>query len=186
MAPMLTQLPTPLLVVLSLLALCLLLGGLERVFSRNQAASLAEALNATLRLKPLMTETELRFYRRLRKLCPNLPIATQVAMAAVIQTQLESDNDWFWQAYNRYSRKIIDFVVFDERTGDALLVIELDDYSHDNKKAQDAARDAMLAAAGLKTVRFDCRSLPTDEEIRRRIDQALGTAPAGAAIRAYA
>lgn len=166
--------PLPLLVILALLAFCLLLGGLEKVFGRNRATSVAQALNATLKLKPLMTETELRFYRKLCRLCPELHFATQVSMGAVVQTQLESDNDWFWQAYNRYSRKIIDFVVFDAKSGSALLAIELDDYSHDNKKAQDAARDAMLAAAGLKSLRFDCRALPVDEEIRRQVQLALG------------
>ncbi len=59
-------------------------------------------------------------------------------------------------ALNRVASKSVDFVVIDLATGDARLVIELDDRSHDrpDRRERDALVDAALGVAGIPIARF--------------------------------
>lgn len=53
---------------------------------------------------------------------------------------------------NRFSQKIVDFVIEDRATGGILALVELDDRSHD--ALRDRQRDAMTASAGYRTIRL--------------------------------
>ena len=59
-------------------------------------------------------------------------------------------------ALNRVASKSVDFVIVDLASGDARLVIELDDRSHDrpDRRDRDALVDAALRVAGIPIARF--------------------------------
>ena len=70
-----------------------------------------------------------------------------------------------------FSQKRLDFVVLDAGDYSVVAVIELDDHTHDSKarKAEDAARDAILESVGYPVVRFDARRMPSVALVRSRL-----------------
>lgn len=131
---------------------------------------------AKVKAKDLMTPNEVHFFNQLKKALPEYHIAPQVSMGALMQPTLSEDSPNFKQALHAFHGKMVDFVVMDKKTANPLLLIELDDRTHDVKKHQDAARDAMTAAAGYKTVRWDSRAKPDVAEIRSTVNQLLASA----------
>lgn len=113
--------------------------------------------------KPLLTPTELIFFKRLRQAFPDVSICPQVALAAVVDIPAKYNQGKF-KHVNRaaFAAKFADFVVVDPDTGEVHAIIELDDYSHDGaaRQAEDAARDAMLEEVGIPVHRFDARKMP--------------------------
>ena len=82
-------------------------------------------------------------------LCPQVRLADPLAITA-------SDPRARTVALNRVSCKSVDFVVVDVASGNALLVVELDDRSHDrpDRQACDALVNDALRAAGIPIARF--------------------------------
>lgn len=111
----------------------------------------------TVERKCPLTKAEQRMYWLLVDVfkAPDFVVLSQVSMSAL----LKSD----WKDRNRYAQKYVDFVVCSPSFF-VLAVIELDDWSHDNKQDKDAERDAMLQSAGLNALRY--RALPEPEKLR--------------------
>jgi very-short-patch-repair endonuclease len=124
------------------------------------------------RRKAIMTGNETEFIGRLRRALPDLHICPQVAMHALIEPTA-SNSKIRLRDFRRVSQKIVDYAVFDAQWA-IVVVIELDDRTHDSLR--DAARDGYLAAAGIRTLRFQSRAKPTEGEIRVQV-QALRQAP---------
>lgn len=141
------------------------------VFLRTKEAQFGRimAWRRALRPKELLTENEREFLGRLRRSVPELKVWPQVAMAAMIDCALDRTHPDYWKIRRLYSQKIVDFVVVSREDRDVVCVVELDDRTHDSKKSQDAARDALLAAVGIRTIRFDSRAKPTEKRIRQEI-----------------
>ncbi len=115
--------------------------------------------------KQLLTGNEVDFYHRLRRtLGPRWVVFPQVSMGALIDTSLLPAHPSYWEARKSFSSKICDFVVCDARTLKPVLVIELDDVMHDFDR--DRGRDAFVAGAGYRTVRFWSRKKPSDSDLR--------------------
>lgn len=111
--------------------------------------------------KNLLSDNEKEFYNRLLKSKPqSWHILSQVAMAAILISKSGLGRKTTNSIRYRFNRKIIDFAVFD-KDFNLLFVIELDDKTHN--KERDAERDAMLLAAGIKTVRFESKNKPNVE-----------------------
>lgn len=74
-------------------------------------------------------------------------------------------------AFNRISKKHVDFVLCDANHRNILCVIELDDKSHDNKKRQerDEFLEQALNAAGVPLVRFPAKLSYTLGNIREKL-----------------
>lgn len=74
-------------------------------------------------------------------------------------------------ALNRISSKHVDFVLCDPATLRPILVIELDDSSHntDRSKARDAFVDAALEAAGLPVMHQVCKKAYVLDDVRQQI-----------------
>ena len=117
--------------------------------------------------RPLMTQAELRFLHVLTEALPGYFIACQVSMGALLRPDARLQGRDWWATYGRFSQKIVDFVVIDRGTGSVVVVIELDDRSHNT--AKDEARDAMLFHAGYNVVRFGNRPWPTAARVRERL-----------------
>jgi len=124
--------------------------------------------------KPLLTPTELEFFKRLRQAFPEVAICPQVALAAVVDIPARYNQGKF-KHVNRaaFAAKFADFAVVDPDTGEVHAIIELDDYSHDGaeRQAEDAARDAMLEDVGIPVHRFDARKMPDVAALRAWLEE---------------
>ncbi len=127
-----------------------------------------------IRAKPLMTDRETQFWRLLRDAAEPLHVAPQVALAALITTERGLDRSDGQQARNRFSQKIVDFVLVDD-DGAARLIVELDDRTH--LAAKDAARDAMTRRAGYQTLRVNGVAARDIHLLKAALDEALGRPP---------
>jgi very-short-patch-repair endonuclease len=98
--------------------------------------------------KAAMTDREQILYQRLKKgLPPQFHLLAQVALPAIIST---TDAD----TWNRIRGKFLDFVICDEHCR-PLLVIELDDRTHDtaDRQAADSDKTSALNAACIRIAR---------------------------------
>ena len=106
--------------------------------------------------KPLLSPWERAAFSTLAgQLRPGQHLCPQVRVADLL-TVIARDPSARQTAHNRVASKSVDFVVVDIATGDARLVIELDDRSHDrpDRRDRDALVDAALRVAGIPIVRF--------------------------------
>ncbi len=108
------------------------------------------------RAKPLMTEWERSAFGPLSsQLRPGLHLCPQVRLADI----LEPDAPYSGvrtAALNSIWSKSVDFVVADISTGRAILVIELDDKTHErrDRKARDIFVNSALEQAQIPVIRF--------------------------------
>jgi hypothetical protein len=121
---------------------------------------------------PLMSESEIRFYRVLQMAVPKDLIFPQVGMAAVVRPSYAGADSRFTPAFRAISQKRIDFVVCDRDSMEVRCLVELDDSTHDARR--DEARDAITAIAGYRTVRVRAGRRYDIDRLRNRV---LGIQP---------
>jgi very-short-patch-repair endonuclease len=99
--------------------------------------------------KKIQTENEIAFFNILKKLFPDNYIAVQVCMSALISASDYKNRSQFRSYY-------VDFVICDQNAENALLIIELDDSSHNKEKRiqQDNRKNSVIAAANIPFVRY--------------------------------
>ncbi len=119
------------------------------------------------RSKALLTENEKEFFARLVTALPECHVFPQVALGALLQTNVTGKNAF--RARAAFSQKIADYVICD-RDMKVLAVVELDDRTHSAGK--DARRDAMLNQAGYRTIRWQSRKKPGADAIRSMVLQS--------------
>lgn len=137
---------------------------LRKTFRPHAKTLFAEDL-AALNKKDLLTGNEREFYGRICRALPEHTVLAQVAMGALIEVD-QALADQEFAVREKFARKIVDFVVCDRQMR-VVALIELDDRTHDAEK--DRARDAMTAAAGYRTLRWDSRAKPTEAQIRAEV-----------------
>ncbi|MDR5736000.1 DUF2726 domain-containing protein [Caballeronia sp. LZ025] len=137
-----------------LLVIALLIG-IVTVVASNVAAK------PQYRAVPLLTANEKEFFERLRRALPEALIFPQVAMSAIIQPISSGKQRTI--DFRRISQKRVDYAVYDRQLA-LVAVVELDDRTHD--AARDAVRDAYLASAGIRTIRFQSKAKPDENGIR--------------------
>lgn len=146
-------LPTPLIAILIALA-ALTIGHWLATRHFKKAGMLV------FKRRQFLTPNEVEFYHRLTAATEGKVIVmAQVSMAALIDNQLNKNTNQYWEIRQKYSGKICDFVLCDPKTLVPLVVVELDDVTHDFDK--DKHRDNFLAQAGLRTLRFWSRKKPS-------------------------
>jgi predicted RNA-binding Zn-ribbon protein involved in translation (DUF1610 family) len=93
-----------------------------------------------------------------------------------------TDKQNFWKHTNRVNQKHVDFVVCSRETLKPLVVIELDDSSHQRAAARerDEFKDAAFAAAGLPFVRIAVKRNYDAAEVASTVMPYLEVAAAGA------
>lgn len=128
---------------------------------------LLAGLTADLAQKQPLTANESEFYYRLKRALPDYEVLAQVAFSAFVKTGLPETDPQFWEEFDKYSRKTADFVVCRPKSFDPVAVIELDDRTHD--AAKDARRDALLAKAGIKVLRWDSRNKPSQAAVAKAV-----------------
>ena len=113
------------------------------------------------RKKALLTGCELEFFHHLRQALPECVVAPQVGLAALIEPA--GIGPGRQTALALLATRRAGYAVFDEQM-QLLAIIELDHSSR--RKRADAVMDRYLAEAGLRTVRFSSKQLPSDVRIR--------------------
>lgn len=119
--------------------------------------------------KAVMTDNEKEFYARLKGALPEFEVIPQVAMSALLDVSLPEMHRDYWKMRKEFSQKTVDYVVCLKGSMAVVVVVELDDRTHDAKQDKDAARDAMLAQAGIPTLRWDSRAKPAAAEIHAKV-----------------
>ncbi|MDO5768228.1 MAG: DUF2726 domain-containing protein [Psychrobacter sp.] len=119
---------------------------------------------------PIMTDTEVLFFRKLQKALPEYYIFSQVQLSRIIEPSEEAGSDRsFW--FNRICRQSVDYVLVDSDAQTTLAAIELDDWTHESQKSQkaDAKKDKALASAGIPILRFHAERMPSIEILRHEV-----------------
>ena len=124
---------------------------------------------ATYVRRAVLTDNELRFFLRLvDAVAEGDYVCPQLGMAAALETS-GGNGKAALSAFRKISQKRIDFCVCDTRLVPKF-VVELDDHTHD--PARDRARDELLLSAGIRTLRFDVRRMPSTPQLRLAIASA--------------
>lgn len=113
--------------------------------------------------KPL-TQPEQVLYHRLAGALPGHIVLAQVQLSRFLGVK-RGHNYTAWN--NRINRLSADFVICD-RDASVVAVIELDDASHQRpgRPERDAKKDAALAGAGIRVIRWHVKDMPNAESIR--------------------
>lgn len=123
--------------------------------------------------RPLTQPEQVLFHRLIRALPEHIVLA-QVQVSRVLGVKKGSNvHEW----NNRINRLSYDFIVC-AKDATVIAAIELDDKSHDSasRVKTDNKKDKASADAGLRLLRWQARSLPSEQAIR---DELLPKAHAG-------
>lgn len=142
----------------------------------RRSSRLHEAEGPEFKRTPILSGVETQLFRQLTAQLPDAWIFPQVSMAALIAPTVKKkqDREAFWLALNKIVQKRVDFAVYAPNLT-LIAVIELDDSSHDkaSQKEKDAARDALLASAGVPVIRFDVRQWPDNATLKSALAKHL-------------
>lgn len=126
-----------------------------------------------LRGQPLLTPNEREFFHRLTRALPKHHVFPQVAFSALISVDGQLSERQQFAIRRRFGWKYADFVICQPYTLDILLLIELDDRTHD--AGSDRQRDAITKAAGYQTLRFQSQHKPSVAELADLFAKLLPT-----------
>jgi hypothetical protein len=115
---------------------------------------------ARYRRKPVLTGGGLEFFYRLKRALPECLVCPHVAASALIEPM--GIGKARQVAVTLLVGKSVGYAVFDEELK-LLAVVELDHRPRLTRR--EAARDAWFASAGIKTVRFQTKHLPSEAKI---------------------
>jgi len=125
--------------------------------------------------RPLLTQTERQFLSILYQALSGsgYGVLPQVATNAILNIEPKKPGSKTYRSHsqtirNKFEKTHIDFTICDQQLN-VILLIELDDHTHDSKKDSDRERDFITNQAGYRTLRFDCRQMPTVEQVRQSI-----------------
>ena len=122
--------------------------------------------------RAVMTRTEVEVFWRLVRANGDGFVFAQVSMGALLEPTAKGSSAGL-DAFRRISQKRVDYAVHSNDL-ELICVVELDDRTHNT--ALDRERDAMLEAAGIRTLRWDVRSKPSVSQIRHRLGELRGAA----------
>ncbi len=123
---------------------------------------------------PIMTDTEVIFFRKLKNALPEYHIFVQVQLSRIITGNSEASSERsFW--FNRICRQSVDYVIVASDAQTTLVAIELDDWTHNSKARQkaDDKKDKALASAGIPIVRFHAERMPSADMLRYELIQVI-------------
>ena len=116
----------------------------------------------------MITNAERSFLSVLKMACGDTyVISPKARLGDVVYVQKGTDAKLRQSIQNRINQKHVDFLLLDPKTLAPVLVIELDDKSHQSAAAQsrDLVKDKVLKDAGLRMIRFPARATYTLSEI---------------------
>ncbi|MNR01700.1 hypothetical protein D3C85_1175170 [compost metagenome] len=118
------------------------------------------------RRRYLMTQSENSFFKLLTEAVgTHANVFPQVRLSALLCRTQGIERRYWHAALARINQKSVDYVLCNKLTGEVLLVIELDDPTHDTsiRQKRDADVNEMLEEAGVPFLRFrDVRQLTVE------------------------
>lgn len=123
--------------------------------------------------RQLLSPNEQDFLVRLEEAFPEYRVMVQVSMGALMNPAVKGGTPGYLSIRSRFSQKVVDFVLLDG-CFEVVALVELDDRTH--RVERDAERDAMTAAAGYVTLRYQSREKPRPQQLRedlQRLQAAL-------------
>lgn len=121
--------------------------------------------------KPILTSTEKAFFKKLEIALENkFFIFPQMALNRFLQKANHiNKKDWDYNYFNQIKAKTVDFVIYDKENLDLLLIIELDDESHNSSKKikRDTFVNDTLTEVGYNVLRLNNDHTP--KEIKKLI-----------------
>jgi hypothetical protein len=148
-------------------------GCLFGLFGRKKAKKSDETVDSKLpnplpyRLKGLLSPAEYQFYQQAREILRGkYLICPKIALAELLEIT-SSDKNIQQIAFNKISRKRVDFVVCDADSMQPVYAIELDDSSHErpDRQERDDFVNHAFAAAGLPLVHVAYRREYNHQEL---------------------
>ena len=122
----------------------------------------------------IMTRTEIKFYIELKKITDelNMIIFPQVDLERIIKV---SDNNY--RDRNKIKSRNIDYTIVRNTSYKILCCIELDDYTHNTKKAQkaDKFKNELFEKVGIPLHRIKVNNCYNTEKIKELLQQDLIT-----------
>ena len=172
------------LVAAAALAACIYLIKFLLTHRKNEAKPRPQPNHKTPSYKavPLLTPTEEVFYLALiEATSPEHAIIAKVRLADLIAPDVQKNHkNYMWQ-FNRISAKHVDFVICDFYTLSPLVVIELDDASHNQRrrKQRDQFVDAALKQARIPILHAPVQNEYKPEIVAKNIQPYLTASPTG-------
>ena len=120
--------------------------------------------------KPIMSDYEIMFYNRMKDLETEYNIVPQLVLSSVVDKKSK-------QKYRSELYRIIDFAIFSKDYSKLLLLIELNDNTHNQRKRKD--RDLMVKkicnSAKIKLITFYTKYPNEKDYIINRIKKEIET-----------
>lgn len=120
----------------------------------------------------IMTQTELVFYRELKKITDELDISIfpQVDLERIIQVK---DNEHTYR--NRIKSRSIDYTLVSNKNCKIICCVELDDYTHNSEKAKknDEFKNNLFNAVNIPLYRVKVNSNYNLQELKAQISQCV-------------
>ena len=120
--------------------------------------------------KPFMTLYERKIYNILLKLGDNYKIIPQINLASIIRKK--NNNHYYSDLFRN-----IDFAIFDKECNKLLLLIEIDDSTHDNykRKQRDQKVNDICKNASIKLIHFYMKYPNNEDYVINRVMKELNT-----------
>ena len=130
-----------------------------------------QKLKTIYKKKSFMTNAEYEFYNKLKSLEPEYKIIPQLNLASIINK--ENNNKYYTDLFRN-----IDFAIFDNKLKNVLLLIELNDGTHQLKKrkARDFKVKKICKAAGIPLIYFYTKYPNEKEYVINRIKEIINSA----------
>lgn len=157
-------------IYIAVAALALFISGLLSFF--NKKRRLADEVRDRYNAVPLLTPIEASFYPTLESIASrhDYLLFIKVRLADIARTARADDYNTYMKYFGKVKSKHVDFVLCD-RSFLPLVVVELDDKSHENKRnyENDLLKDAVLESIGISVVRVPV----ADSYSRRAIEREI-------------
>ena len=161
----------PIFLVLGLLAI---LAALAKLFLGKRSTGSTEA-SPFLKKDYLLSAAERSFFEvLLHTLGTEFHVFCKVRMEDIVRLPKGTANRQAW--VNKVRQKHVDFLLCGRQKVGPVLVIELDDASHERESARerDAVKDEILTKAGFPILRVKAQRAYDTRELRRAVEQKLG------------
>ena len=130
--------------------------------------------NETYHKKEILSKAELSFYKVCKLIADEneLSIFPKMTLKEFLYVQDEQGRKNPYKYFSKIDKKHIDFTLYDQKTNEIKLCIELDDSSHkkEDRIKRDKYVDEVMKMAGIRLVRIPAQQSYSVNEIREAIN----------------